>query len=62
MTYIEKGMRAGLSYTAKRYSKANNKYTKTYSGSKESNFIMYLDANYLYGWAMSQYHTVDLNG
>ena len=32
------------------------------NSSKESKFIMYLDANYLYGWVMSQYHTVDLNG
>ena len=52
---IEKGMRGGISYVAKRHNKANNKYTKCCDSSKESKFIMYLDANNLYGWAMSQY-------
>ena len=36
-------------------SKANNKYMKSYDSSKESKHITYLDANDLYGWAMSQY-------
>ena len=53
--FIEKGMRGDISYISKRYSKANNKYMKCYDSSKESKFIMYLDANNLYGWAMSQY-------
>ena len=53
--FIEKGMRGGISYIAKRYSKANNKYTKDYDNSEETNFIMYFDANNLYGWAMMQY-------
>ena len=53
--FIEKGMRGGISYISKRYSKANNKYMKCYDSSEESKFIMFLDANNLYGWAMSQY-------
>ena len=58
--FIEKGMRGGISYIAKRHSKANNKYKKDYDGSecnsiKESVFIMYLDSKNLYGWAMTQY-------
>ena len=53
--FIEKEMRGGISYISKRYSKANNKYMKCYDSSEESKFIMYLDANNLYGWAMSQY-------
>ena len=28
---------------------------KRYNSNEESKFIMYLDANNLYGWAMSQY-------
>ena len=53
--FIEKGMRGGISYISKRYSKVNNKYMKCYYSSEESKFVMYLDVNNLYGWAMSQY-------
>ena len=48
-------MRGGISYITKRHSKANSKYMKCYDSSKEIKFIVYLDANNLYGWAMSQY-------
>ena len=53
--FIEKGMRGGISYIAKRHSKANNKYMECYDSSKESKYITHIDANNLYGWAMSQY-------
>ena len=53
--FIEKVMRGGISYNAKRYSKANNKYMKSYDSSKESIYISYLDANNLYGGAIIQY-------
>ena len=53
--FIEKGMRGGICHISKRYSKANIKYTKCYDSSRESKYITYLDANNLYGWAMSQY-------
>ena len=48
-------MRGGVSYIAKRYSKANNKCMKSYDDSKSIKYIMYLDANNLYGRVMSQY-------
>jgi hypothetical protein len=52
--FLEKGMRGGTSYIAHRQSTANNKYMETYNEDEESKFLMYLDANNLYGWAMSQ--------
>ena len=51
--FIEKGMRGGISMVSKRYAKANNPHTY-YNPEKENNYIMYYDANNLYGWAMSQ--------
>ena len=53
--FIGKGMRGGISYIAKKYSKVNNKYMQSYDANKPSKFITYLDASNLYGWAMSQY-------
>ena len=52
---VEKGLRGGISYIAKRYRKANNKYMKNSDPKKSSEFITYLDMNNLYGWAMSDY-------
>ena len=53
--FIEKGMREGISYIAKRHSKANNKFMQSYHVNEPNTFIVYLDADNLYGWAMSQY-------
>ena len=53
--YIEKGSRGRISYIAKRYAKANNKYMGDYDLEKPSTFISYLDKNNLYCWAMSEY-------
>ena len=52
---FERGIRGGITHISKRYSKANNKYMRDYNPEKKSKFIQYLDANNLYGWAMSQY-------
>ena len=53
--FIEKRMKKGISYIAKRISKANKKYIKSYDDNKPTIYIIYLDANNLYGWAMIQY-------
>ena len=51
--FIEKWLRGGISYIAKRYAKANNKYIENYDSTKPSKFISYLDMNNFYGSAMS---------
>ena len=43
--FIEKGTRGGVSYIAKRYAKANNKYMNDYDLEKSSTFITYLNKN-----------------
>ena len=56
---VEKGIRGGICHAIHRYEGASNKYKKHYDKNKESSYIQYLDANNLYGWAMSQKLPVD---
>ena len=53
--FIEKALRGGISYIAKRYAKANNKYLNDYDPKRLSTLISYIDMNNLCGWAMSEY-------
>ena len=60
---IEKGIRGGICHSIHRHVKAINKYMKYYDKDKELSYIIYVDANNLYGWAMLQKLPVDvLNG
>ena len=51
---VEEGIRGGICHSVHIHARANNKYMKNYDENKESSYIQYLDANNLYGWAMSQ--------
>ena len=53
--FIIKGIRGGMSMVSKRYALTNNKYVEGYNSLKSSSFILYLDANNLYGRAMQEY-------
>ena len=51
---VEERIRAGICHAIQRYAKANNKYMKDYDRKKKSSYIQYLDANHLYGKAMTE--------
>ena len=55
---IEEGIRGGICHASQRYAKANNKYMKDYDRKQKSSYIQYLDANDLYGKAMTEKLTV----
>ena len=51
---VKEEIRGGICQAIHRYAKAKNKYMNNYDKSIESSYLMDLDANNLYGWAMSQ--------
>ncbi len=53
--FVENNIRGGLSQISKRYAKANHKGLSNYNPKAIDEYILYLDANNLYGYAMCQY-------
>ena len=51
---FERGIRGGITQSVHRWAAANNPYMEEYDSSKPTKYLQYLDANNLYGWAMSQ--------
>ena len=54
-TFFERSIRGGVSQISKRFAKANNHSCQNFDPSSPLSFLIYLEANNLYGWAMSQY-------
>ena len=52
--FIERSVRGGISMIVKRYAIANNPYLSDHNPTKPTSYILYLDKNNLYGYAMSQ--------
>ena len=52
---FERGIRGGITQVVRKHTSANNKYMgNRFNPKSESSYLQYLDANNLYGWAMSQ--------
>ena len=56
---FEERIRGGITQSSHKYAEVNNKYMKNYDKNKEYSFLVYLNVNNLYGWAMSQKQPVD---
>ena len=52
--FFENAIRGGISTISHQYAKTNNKYLANYDPDLQSEFLIYLDANNLYGYALSQ--------
>ena len=52
---FERGIRGGITQAVGKYASANNKYMgDKFNPNEDTTYLQYLDANNLYGWAMSQ--------
>lgn len=57
--FLESGIRGVICTISKRYNRASNKYMPNFEEYNPSKYIIYLDANNLYGWAMIQHLPVN---
>ncbi|XP_073979961.1 uncharacterized protein [Rhodnius prolixus] len=52
---IESGIRGGITSSVTRHAKANNPYIPGYDPTQPTNYILYIDVNNLYGFAMMEH-------
>lgn len=50
--FVEEGLKGGISMSSSRYGRAKKPYVVGYDKDQERNYMMYLDTNNLFGWAM----------
>ncbi|GFS63292.1 uncharacterized protein NPIL_8301 [Nephila pilipes] len=55
LLFIKNSVRGDISQCSNRYAIANNKYIPNFNPDDEIKYLMYLDANNWYGYAMSKY-------
>ena len=56
---MERGIRGGMSVITHRLAQTNYKYlSEKYDTELPDSYCVYLDANKLYGWGMSQYASI----
>ena len=53
--FVDQGLRGGISMVCNSFARANNLLMKEFDSSIQQSFIKFIDANNLYGWAMSQF-------
>ena len=58
--FTEKTIKGGISMVFKEYAEANIKFLKSYNANKPTSYIIYLDANDLYGYSMMQLHPTEI--
>ena len=56
---VENGTRGGMCNAVYKQAKASSKYVKNYNKNIESSYLIYLDANNLHGWPMTQKLSAD---
>ena len=57
---FERGIKGGITQSVHRWAKANNPYMGSeYEPREPTRYLQYVDANNLYGWAMSNHHLLE---
>ncbi|XP_049769187.1 uncharacterized protein LOC126106833 [Schistocerca cancellata] len=55
LQFIERGIRGGIVHCSCRHAVANNRFMSNYNANIDESYIIYLDVNSLYSWAMMQH-------